>query len=683
MAIKGKIVIISAIILLLYPALLSVKKDAAGNDDALTDTGWFFKASVHHPDMTIKIGEPAVILPGQPFPSVETDIPGRGIIEGEIASLKDRSVTRVIKAQTVSAGEKLKIEFEGEPAPGQYRIQLRMVSADGKPLSYDSFYFTVTDPDKLAKNQSLAVFPDDDGNLVYVSDYRGNRIPDFSHVGFMGGEVPVPQVPVRIALTAEPGDDSERIQAAIDKVSEMPPDKNGFRGAVLLKKGVYEIGSGIEIRSDGVVIRGEGQGETRELWLDPAEGLSLEQLRRKLEKREATILIATGSERRVAIRVTGAGGPEKEELSVSEITDIYVPVGATSFHIDNPGKFKPGDLIMVQRSGNDEWISAIGMDRIPGRPDGGTTVQWSAFHLEFENKITAVDGNLITLASPVVNAIEKQWGGGRIFRFRDPGRISLCGVENLRAISFWKTNKDGVDDTRHPDRFLLFDNIVNGWASGITLEHFYSISGAVSTGRNSNNITIENSSNLIADKSFYHGPGYDPSGRTFYETGVYTGRYGFNLTGQNALVIRCYAVNNRHAFTVGSRVTGPNAFVHCTGENSLTWSEPHHRWSVGGLYDNVHDMIAFINRLWMGTGHGWAGANYVAWNTSGLLACQQPPTAQNWAIGHIGEKSNGPFPEYGDDGYWECFGQNAEPASLYFRQLEERVVHANPDCPEL
>jgi hypothetical protein len=79
-----------------------------------------------------------------------------------------------------------------------------------------------------------------------------------------------------------------------------------------------------------------------------------------------------------------------------------------------------------------------------------------------------------------------------------------------------------------------------------------------------------------------------------------------------------------------------------------------------------------------GTGQGWAGANYVAWNTKGTLICEQPPTAQNWAIGHVSNRGNGPFhswnlSNYGlSYGYWEKRGQHVEPQSLYTQQIADR-----------
>jgi len=148
-------------------------------------------------------------------------------------------------------------------------------------------------------------------------------------------------------------------------------------------------------------------------------------------------------------------------------------------------------------------------------------------------------------------------------------------------------------------------------------------------------------------------------------------RYPYLFGGELSLFRRCYSQGARHAFVVQSRVCGPNAFVDCVSEQDYGSSEPHHRWSVGGLYDNVTSPIAIQDRQWMGSGHGWAGANYVAWNCRGTLVCQQPPTAQNWAIGHVGKKHGGSFKR--PDGYWESLGRHVEPKSLYQKQLQDRL----------
>jgi len=88
-----------------------------------------------------------------------------------------------------------------------------------------------------AQPRSKWVYLGDDRRLHYGTDARGNRIMDFSHAGFKGGGVALPTI--RAARTVEPesGDGTARIQAAIDEVSRLPRQPDGFRGAVLLMRG--------------------------------------------------------------------------------------------------------------------------------------------------------------------------------------------------------------------------------------------------------------------------------------------------------------------------------------------------------------------------------------------------------------------------------------------------------------
>src|SRR5688572_2506787 len=101
------------------------------------------------------------------------------------------------------------------------------------------------------------VYPGTDGKLVYVADTLGNRIPDFSNAGYKGGGAAIPYIPNKVTVWPVAGDNSAVIQAAIDKVSAMPLDASGFRGAVLLKMGEYPLDKPLYIKASGVILRGE------------------------------------------------------------------------------------------------------------------------------------------------------------------------------------------------------------------------------------------------------------------------------------------------------------------------------------------------------------------------------------------------------------------------------------------
>ncbi len=86
-----------------------------------------------------------------------------------------------------------------------------------------------------------------------------NKIPDFSFAGYKGGGVVLPVVPVVETLNPISGDAKSLIQSAIDRISLLPLNSNGFRGAILLKSGKYDVNGVLEIKASGVVLRGEGQ----------------------------------------------------------------------------------------------------------------------------------------------------------------------------------------------------------------------------------------------------------------------------------------------------------------------------------------------------------------------------------------------------------------------------------------
>ena len=481
-------------------------------------------------------------------------------------------------------------------------------------------------------NYSKLVYPGKSGRLIYVPDEKGNSLPDFSNCGYMGGNVRLPDVQVRTEVHAQPSDARERIQEAIDRVSKLPLARDGFRGAVLLKKGVHKISDTIRITASGIVLRGE----------------------------TGTTLVATRRERHSLIEIRGAG-LGKIIGTGRRITDEYVPVGARAFHVDSTKNLRAGNNIIVRRVGNAAWIREIGMDRIVPRPTGGTR-QWEPFNLDFDRVITRIDGNRVSIDAPIVCAIDEQWGGGEIFLFDGSERISHVGVETIRGISEFDRNVTAeygnkkeryFSDEQHAGDFININFAQNVWVRNTTALHFGYC--AVNIGR-SKWVTVQDSS----------------SGEMISEI---TGgrRYSFNIdAGQLCLVLRCVAESGRHDFVVGGHVCGPNAFVSCKATNTFASSEPHHRWSTGGLFDNVRAPLAIQDRGYYGSGHGWSGANYVAWNCEGPLVCQRPPTAQNWAIGHVGEKIKGAF-EPREDGYWESFGRHVSPQSLYVQQVKDRL----------
>jgi hypothetical protein len=512
--------------------------------------------------------------------------------------------------------------------------------------------------------KTILVTPKPDGSLAYAPyTDRGDTIPDFSHCGYQGGGVPIPDAPVRETLEPLPpasgpkADDTARIQAAIDRVSALPPQPGGLRGAVLLKRGVYHCSGILRINASGVVLRGEGPSE------------------------KGTLIIATARKQQPLVRIGGFAENRAQPLDdwktapstigknaritttgpAIEVADAYVPVGARTLTLADATPFAAGQTVYLTRRGNAAWIHEIAMDRItPRASDPKSTKQWTPFDLRFDRVITAIDGNRVTLDAPLACAIDKRWGGGSLQRYTDAARIENCGVENLASDSIHDPSKTATHkgapypgDEDHATYLVSFDTVKNAWARNLATAHYCHgpalLNGAAKW------ITVQDC-------------------RSLEPVSVIAGerRYPYNINGaQLSLIQRCESDKARHAFVVGARVAGPNVFLRCKSTNDYATSEPHHRWSTGGLYDNVTAGIAIQDRQWMGSGHGWAGANYVVWNCRGELICQQPPTAQNFAIGFTGQKGRPTFPR--PQGWWESTGKRVTPESLYEAQLKARA----------
>ena len=189
-----------------------------------------------------------------------------------------------------------------------------------------------------AQGTSKWVYFGPDHRLHYATDDHGNRIMDFSYAGYKGGGVAMPVVAAVQVLPPREGDNTARIQAAIDDVSNREPDANGLRGAVLLEPGTFEVSGTLTISHSGVVLRGSGSGEG------------------------GTVIRMRGQPHRL-LNIRGSGTWQADEEPVA-ITDAYVPSGASSFTVRfaDADKFRPGDTVLIRRPVTEAWVRFMGMD---------------------------------------------------------------------------------------------------------------------------------------------------------------------------------------------------------------------------------------------------------------------------------------------------------------------------------
>jgi hypothetical protein len=463
------------------------------------------------------------------------------------------------------------------------------------------------------------------GELVYAADERGNRIPDFSHSGYQGGGVPLPDVPARVAVAPAEGDSGPRIQAAIDYVSRLPADGQGMRGAVLLLAGRHEVAGGLRIANSGVVLRGQGQGP------------------------DGTVLVATGQDRRTLIRVVGKGDRQLDSRGPYAIADRYVPVGARRLRLKTAAGLRVGDTVVVEHPSTAAWVAALGMDRFPPG-DAGGWLNWlpGTMDLRWDRAVAGIDGDEVTLDAPLTAALDAALSPATVRVYSWPDRIHQVGVENLRCES--AHDPSNPRDEEHAWMAITLEAVQDAWVRQVTAAHF--AGSAVAVWESCKGVTVEDCRSVQ--------PVSEVGGQR---------RRTFFTSGQQTLFRRCRSEGGLHDFAVGYLAAGPNAFVDCEASAALGFSGPVESWATGALYDNVTvdgAGLELTNRETDDHGAGWAAANCVLWQCSAsAVVCRQPPTAQNWAVGCWGQ--------FKGDGRWQSPNQFVKPASLYEAQLLARL----------
>ncbi len=479
---------------------------------------------------------------------------------------------------------------------------------------------------KKKKEIPPPVFVAKGGNLIYTPDSLGNRIVDFSYCGYMASKQPIPDVSVKVTVPLKSGDATLRIQSALDYVANLPVDRNGFRGAVLLEKGTYHISGTLKMNASGVVLRGTGMGK------------------------EGTILFADGTDRATLIIVSGKG--DRKVGMPTTITSSYVPVNATKIPVANMADFKIGDNVMIHRPCTDKWIDVMGTRSFGG---GLSALGWKSDQLDiyWDRKIVAKDGDSLVLDAPLTIALDKKYGGGTIAKYTWPGRISQVGIENLSCVSAY--DHSNPKDEAHRWMAITMNNIEDGWVRRIQFEHF--AGSAVDLLSTTKRITVEDCKSL------------DP----ISEIGGQR-RYTFWTSGQQTLFQRLYSEHGYHDFAVGYCAPGPNAFVQCQSHESLSYSGAISALTSGVLFDVIRldgQALSYKNLGQDEQGAGWNTLNSVFWNTfAGRVDCYKPPTAENYAFGT--------WAQFQGDGYWSESNNWITPRSFFYAQLQQRL-HKNID----
>jgi len=468
------------------------------------------------------------------------------------------------------------------------------------------------------------------GRLTYATDSEQNRIPDYSYAGYRYGEAPIPVVPGVARLAPAAGDNTARIQQALDQVAARAPDVNGIRGALVLEPGAYEIRGTVRVNASGVVLRGSGDGG------DPGRD---------------TILQATGDiPHQRSVVVLGSGDSNWTEVAPrSDVATAFVPAGSLSLNVESASGFAVGDSVVIRHPSTQSWLDAIG---------GGGAVEdrWQPGQVDifYYRRLVTVAGNTLGLDAPIYNHLDRRLSPSYVTKVAT-NVVTRGGVESVRI----DIQTAGPEDENHAWNGVAVFGAHDSWVRGVTALHFGY--GGVRL-ENAVRVTVENCQAL------------DP-------VAIRTGGRMYNFASdrrvQLALFSRCHASYGRHGYIANGTASDSGIVYHrCRGTSAGGSEGGHRQWVTGVLYDNLREQnqgqVLLINRGDSGTGHGWGAAHSTIWKYNSELVVQKPPTAQNYGItdqGHFRPTFYNPGPA----GHLELTSGELVPASLYEAQFCERL----------
>jgi hypothetical protein len=473
--------------------------------------------------------------------------------------------------------------------------------------------------------QKLPVSLNEDGKLVYAPDSKGNCLIDFSYCGYKASEVRIPVVPVKIVVPIIIGDATEKLQKAIDYVSSLPLDVNGFRGAVLLQRGTYKLNGRLKIKSSGVVLRGSGI------------------------QNDGTIIIAAGKDRETLIRVVGA-----EVNTVSEPHNIqqnYVPVNSRKMIVEGAPVFQKGQSVFIRRPSTQAWIDLLQMKSF-----GGET-EWLGWKpgehdIVWDREISDIKGDTLFFDAPITTALDVTMGRATVSAYQWTARINHVGIENFSIVSDCIPYNKRDED--HCWMGVTFENTRDAWVRQVTFRHL--AGSAVVVYESASRITVEDCAS------------FEPVS----EIGGMR-RNTFFTSGQQILFRNLYSEFGYHDFGTGFCAAGPNAFVRCESHLPYSFSGGLDSWTSGVLFDMVNvdgNALSFKNREQDGYGAGWTAANSVFWEcAASRIECYSPPGAENYAFAA--------FAQFAGNGVWVSANEHVKPRSLFYAQLLERIGKDN------
>ncbi|KAK8024656.1 hypothetical protein PG993_012722 [Apiospora rasikravindrae] len=452
---------------------------------------------------------------------------------------------------------------------------------------------------------------------------QGDKLPDFSFCGYHASNDPLPAAnrAATSSLSAASGDQTKRIQDALDKIS------SAGGGVLHLKAGEYQLSSGVMIPPK-TSLRGDGAGKT------------------KIQLKDGTLVAFT-----MGTKVSGpkAGTPV-------DITDKYVPVGSDKVTVKSASGLKVGQSVFIQRAVTQEWVVANGMANLE-EGDHWLTPKDTVFQ---PRKIQAISSDTVTLDVPLTDQLDSKYMSPKLAPYTPPDASSEMGLESLSvtlnpSCSGHAIGAGGDPKCKGGMALSVLAWVTDSWARDVAVRGY---NNAVGVAQNASRVTLQG---LIITRD----------GETDSSNGYAA---DISIVGTQVLIVDSStrvsdSKINMKSFPIVTQglTAGPNCVVRYSAAQPYMQIQPHAHWAHGLLVDNSSATTTFINRGSAGSGHGWAINSGVAWNTAGDYDIQSPPLGVNWGVGcHGGARQKG------NNGTMVAEKESVVPASLFEAQLADR-----------
>lgn len=468
------------------------------------------------------------------------------------------------------------------------------------------------------------------------------RLADFSYAGYMAAEVPLPEVEASIRLTPVEGDNAERLNAAIARLSRRRPDHNAIRGAVLLEPGTFLIRSPVVIETSGIVVRGSGTDQTF-VYVDREQFA-----------------------RRAAFEIRGPDSMDWLKYAPGSARvwlKADAPEHSTEVVVESGHDFSVGDTVIVRQMPSVAFSQAYGADGRELWPAGNDHTAPRQCRV-----VSAVAGDTVRFVEPLRYAMRVCYDA-HVFRTRF---ITQVGLEHF-SIGFRRGLDTENNGSTHRSTAIKFSDAINCWVRNVS-----------SYKRDTNSVHLQ--SYGITMRSCKWLTILDCSMQQPQNRNVGGNGYLFNPVGCDDVLIRdCTAIGGRHNYTIhyassGCVITG------CYSERSR--SDLHQYLAAENLFDNhtlKGDSTTAGNRGDKSQGAWWCSTDATFWNIEGSGAIYLNSYRRGYLIGcspdvRIGTGSNNKLQDYGltyqvANQWIETAPDDSEqtPKSLYEQQLAQRL----------